>query len=100
MCERSGQPAAGRGHTETMKTSSFRNHPTRSQLQNYIMNNMLNQLLATPLSIIILASVMVVLMALTMYSVIKRDRAMTRARRNNSEAKESYMSRWQNRTGT
>ncbi|HYO02246.1 MAG TPA: hypothetical protein VET27_10315 [Mycobacterium sp.] len=62
------------------------------------MNNIFNQLLATPLSMIVLASVMVVLMALTMYSVIKRDRAMIGALRHDSEAKESYTSRWRNRT--
>jgi hypothetical protein len=41
---------------------------------------------------------MVLLIALTMYAVIKRERAMIRERRHDSAAQVAYMSRWRNRT--
>ena len=64
------------------------------------MNNTdLNQLLAMPLSMSVPAIVMVLLMALTMNAVIKRERAMMiRERRDKSVAQVAYMNRWRNRT--
>jgi len=56
------------------------------------------QLLATPLSMIVPAAVMVLLIALTMYAVIKRERAMIRERRRDPAAQAAYMSCWRNRT--
>jgi hypothetical protein len=62
------------------------------------MNNQFNQLLTMPLPIIGLAIVMVLLLALTMNAVIKRDRAMIGERRHDSAAQGSYMSRWRDLT--
>jgi hypothetical protein len=58
----------------------------------------LNQLMATPLSMVVTAVVMVVLMALTMRAVIMRERAMIRASRHDSFARSVYTSRWRNQT--
>jgi hypothetical protein len=61
-------------------------------------NNDLSQLLlATPLSAVP-AIVMVLLIALTMGSVIKRERAMVPKRRHDSAVQVAYVSRWRNRT--
>ena len=63
------------------------------------MNNTdFNQLLATPLSMIVPAIVLVLLTVLTMYAVIKRERAMIRRRRYDSAAQLAYTSRWRNGT--
>jgi F0F1-type ATP synthase membrane subunit b/b' len=62
------------------------------------MNNEFNQSLAMPLPMIGLAIVMVLLLALTMNAVIKRERAMIGKRRHDSAAQVAYMSRWRNRT--
>ena len=64
------------------------------------MNNIdVHDLLAAPLSMTVLGIVMVVLMALTMNSIIKRERAMmVRDRRHDSAARVAYMARWRNQT--
>lgn len=59
----------------------------------------IHDLLATPLSMTLLGIVMVVLMALTMNSIVKRERAMmVRDRRSDSAATLAYVARWRNRT--
>ena len=60
-------------------------------------NDLSQLLLATPLSAVP-AIAMVLLIALTMRSVIKRERAMIPKRRRDSAAQVAYMSRWRNRT--
>ncbi|MDZ4264276.1 MAG: hypothetical protein U1D00_00975 [Mycobacterium sp.] len=62
-------------------------------------NTDLNQLLATPLFMSVPAIVLILLMALTMNAVIKRERAMMiRESRHESVAQVAYMNRWRNRT--
>ena len=56
-------------------------------------------LLASPLSAVP-AAVMVVLTALTMRSVIKREQAMMPRRRSASAVQAAYQSRWRNRPST
>ncbi|ULE32733.1 hypothetical protein [Mycobacterium sp. IDR2000157661] len=57
-----------------------------------------NELMATPFLMAVTALVMVVLMALTMRSVIKRQRAMIREPRHDYFARLAYTSRWRDRT--
>ena len=51
-----------------------------------------------PLSIIAPALLLIVLLALTMRSIILREKAMIRERRNSDEARAAYDSNWRNRT--
>lgn len=64
------------------------------------MNNIdVHDLLTTPLSMTVIGMVMVVLMALTMNSIVKRERAMmVRERRGDSSARVAYMAHWRDRT--
>lgn len=55
-----------------------------------------NQLMATPLSMTVTGIVMVVLMALTMRSIVKRQRAMVRESRHDYLTRTAYTSRWRN----
>ena len=54
----------------------------------------LNQLMATPLFMVVTAVVMVVLIALTMRAVIMRERAMIGESRHDSFARGVYTTRW------
>lgn len=57
-----------------------------------------NQFTTGPVTMIVSAIVMVLLIALTMRAVINRERAMVRDRRRDSVAQLSYMDRWRNQT--
>ncbi|MGD9621348.1 MAG: hypothetical protein AB7G47_17515 [Mycolicibacterium sp.] len=58
-----------------------------------------HDLLTTPLAMTALGFVIVVLMALTMNSVVKRERAMmVRALRHDSADRVAYLARWRNGT--
>ncbi len=64
-----------------------------------MITNEFSQLLVnSPLAVLLPAIISVVLIALTMYSVIKRERAMIRERRYDPGAKVAYVNRWRNRT--
>lgn len=58
----------------------------------------LNQLMNTPLSMAIAAIVILVLIALTVRSVIKRQEAMIRDERLDSFGRLAYMNHWRDRT--
>ena len=60
-------------------------------------NELSELILASPLSVVP-AIVMVVLTALTMRSVVKREQAIMPRRRPASAVQEAYLSRWRNHT--
>ncbi len=58
-----------------------------------------HEMLTTPISMTVLGFLMVVLIALTLRAVVKRERAMmTRDLRHDSAARVAYVARWRNRS--
>jgi hypothetical protein len=57
-----------------------------------------HELLTAPLAMTVLGLLMVVLMALTMNAVVKRERAMMVRSQRDPAARVAYAARWRNRT--